>query len=80
MNAEFCVCVCNNSSWWLQDYGNDVGGSRLYWTIEPAAAHRFNHYGEAIELMQLVKHIHPEANVRLIEAPCKEAPHDPNPA
>lgn len=80
MTPELCVCVCNNSYWWLQDYGNDAGNPRFYWTINPAAAHRFTRQESAIALAQLVKNMHPEVTVRLMEAPCKEAPHDSNPA
>lgn len=79
MKPEFCVCICSSFYWFLQDFGNDIGGAHLYWTIEPDLAYRFTRHESAISLAQIVKYTHPEVNVRLMEAP-REAPHDSNPA
>ena len=80
MAPKFCVSIVNNAHWFVQDFGNDNGKPRLCWTNNPAEAQRFDRHLTAVALAQIVKHTHPGVNVRLLEIPCTEAPHDSNPA
>lgn len=76
MRPEFCVCIRNNAHWLLKDYGNDRGKPLLYWTIDPAQAHRFTQHEAAIALAQIVKHAHPNEAVRLMDFPQNKVPDD----